>query len=411
MKNKARLVFVIALILFFGFGLAQINDASTDYNGATQSRLRVGHLVFGGPDIDVLVNGEVAVIADRPWTMIPPGTITDYLYLAPATYSVAIVPTGEGIAEAIIGPLDVEVAAGHRYTVAMMGQTTDEKLEPLVTDETAEVQKVRSKPSQFSTIWLHNVAGVETVSFGKEMGFAGEVSYGDFGVNAIANGDERLCNNYYDRFDGEIIYAETYPNPNRKCLTWEPALDFLAAYYGSYPGAEGEGETWDYAQSISSTEQNVLEFLQGFNEVDYISHGITYSFRTFLDAVEKAGLTDMLTTGGPYRIYVPTDEAFSPLRRDGVFDALMADPEALADLLRAHIAPGYYPPGTLGIGEEYGGYGRTLTNLLGQDIHIEVRNDVLYLNGIGQGSEQSNITANGTVVRPISTLLVTPNND
>ncbi len=398
MKNKAYLVFVTMLTLLLGFGLAQINDASTGYDVATQSRLRVGHLVFGGPDVDVLINGEVAVIAERPWAKIPPGVITDYLYLAPATYSVAIVPTGEGIAEAIIGPLDVELVAGHRYTVAMMGQTTDERLEPLVIDETAEMQKVRTDPRQFSTVWLHNVAGVKTVSFGEEIGFAGEVSYGDFGVKAIANGDERLCNNYYDRFDGEIIFAERYPNPNRRCLTWEPGIDLLASYYGSYPGEEGE--TWDYAQRSQTIELNVLDFLQGFNEVDYKSGGITYSFTTFLEAVEKAGLTDMLSTGGPYRIYVPTDEAFAPLRQSGALDALMADPEALENLLRAHIIEGYYPSG------------RTLTNLLGEDIHIEVRNDITYLNGIGQGSENyPNITANGTHVRAIRTLLVTPNND
>lgn len=398
MKNKVRLIFVTTLTLLLGFGLAQVNDASTDYDDAAQSRLRVGHLVFGGPDVDVLINGEVAVITDRPWAKIPPGVITAYLYLAPATYSVAIVPTGEGIAEAIIGPLDVELAVGHRYTVAMMGQVTDEQLEPLVIDETAEVQKVRTDPRQFSSVWLHNVAGVETVSFGEEIGFAGEVSYGDFGVNAIANGDERLCNNYYDRFDGEIIFAESYPKPDRRCLTWGPGIDFLASYYGSYPGAEGE--TWDYAQSSLTNDLNVLEFLQGFNDVDYRSGGITYSFTTFLEAVEKAGLTDMLTTGGPYRIYVPANEAFAPLRQSGALDALMADPEALETLLRAHIIEGYYPSG------------RTLTNLLGEDIHIEVRNDVLYLNGIGQGSENyPNITANGTRVRAIRTLLVTPNGD
>lgn len=410
MKNKVRLIFVATLTLLFGFGLAQVNDASTDYDGATQSRLRVGHLVFGGPDVDVLINGEVAVIADRPWTMIPPGAVTDYLYLAPATYSVAVVPTGEGITEAIIGPLDVELAAGHRYTVAMMGQETDETLEPLVLDETAEVQKVRTDPKQFSTVWLHNVVGVETVSFGKEIGFAGEVNYRDFGVNAIGNGDERLCSNYYDRFDGEIIFSETYPNPDKRCLTWEPGMDFVAGYYGSYPGEEGEA--WAYAQSTQSTELNVLEFLRGFNEVGYTSGGITYSFTTFLEAVQKAGLTEMLTTGRPYRIYAPINEAFAPLRQSGALDALMADPEALENLLRAHIIEGYYPTGTLGVGEEYGGSGRTLTTLLGEDIHIEIGNDVLYLNGIGQGGgPPANITTNGTVVRAIRTLLVTPNND
>lgn len=49
-----------------------------------------------------------------------------------------------------------------------------------------------------------------------------------------------------------------------------------------------------------------------------------------------------------------------------------------------------------------------LTNLLGQEIRTEVRDDVLYLNGIDQGDQPANVTANGTVVRAIRTLLVTP---
>ena len=375
---------------------------------ATQSRLRVGHYVFGGPNIDVLVNGEVAVISDRPWANIPHGRLTGYLYLPPGTYSVAVVPTGEDIEAAIIGPLDVELAAGHRYAVAMMGQTTDEQLKPLVIDETAEVQKVRTSPSQSTSIWFHNVAGVETINYAEEMGFVGDVNYGEFGVNSVTPGDERLCNDWIDSFDGETIFTMPLPDPDTGlCFRWEPAMDMLEGYYGRYPGEEGE--TWAWAGSSFSSELNVLEMLQEFNKTNYLHESMVYKFNTFLDAVEKAGLTNLLTTEGPYRIYAPTDEAFSKLP-EGELDALMADPEALENLLRAHIIEGYYPYGTFGLGDDYAGLGRTFKNLLGQDIRVTFEEEGgVHINGIPEGTHSSFATVNGSTARVLPAVLMPPN--
>ena len=56
---------------------------------------------------------------------------------------------------------------------------------------------------------------------------------------------------------------------------------------------------------------------------------------TLSTALEKAGIT--LAVGGPYdTIFAPTNEAFDELP-DGVLDSLLADPAALADVLKYHI--------------------------------------------------------------------------
>lgn len=55
---------------------------------------------------------------------------------------------------------------------------------------------------------------------------------------------------------------------------------------------------------------------------------------TFTRAVEVAGLTEELSAEGPITIFAPSDEAFAQL---GDLEALLADPEALADRLRRHI--------------------------------------------------------------------------
>ncbi len=63
------------------------------------------------------------------------------------------------------------------------------------------------------------------------------------------------------------------------------------------------------------------------------------SFGTLLAAAEAAGLAETLATGGPFTVLAPTDEAFAALP-EGTLDALLADPEALADILLYHVIEG-----------------------------------------------------------------------
>jgi hypothetical protein len=86
-----------------------------------------------------------------------------HLYLAPGTYSVAVVPTGESIDKALIGPLDITLVAGHRYSLVVMGQLADNSLMPLVIDETAELQEIGAKPADSVRIIVNNLAGAAGV--------------------------------------------------------------------------------------------------------------------------------------------------------------------------------------------------------------------------------------------------------
>jgi Domain of unknown function (DUF4397) len=148
MKQK---IIAIVLVLCFitSVAFAQVDKATgTVTNDATQARLRIAHLIFGGPNVDVLVNGEIAMNSGQAQANIPVAMVTGYMYLEPGAYSIAVVPTGKRIDEALIGPLDIELAEGHRYTLAMMGQLEDSSLEPLVIDETAVLQQSRTDQGQ-----------------------------------------------------------------------------------------------------------------------------------------------------------------------------------------------------------------------------------------------------------------------
>lgn len=67
----------------------------------------------------------------------------------------------------------------------------------------------------------------------------------------------------------------------------------------------------------------------------------TGSFDTFIDAVGKAGLIEMLRSPGPLTVFVPTNEAFTkvdPEKREKV----LARGEKLTRVMQHHIVPGLY---------------------------------------------------------------------
>lgn len=63
------------------------------------------------------------------------------------------------------------------------------------------------------------------------------------------------------------------------------------------------------------------------------------SFTTLLAAADAAGLVDTLQGDGPFTVFAPTDEAFAALP-EGTVEGLLADPEALADILLYHVVSG-----------------------------------------------------------------------
>jgi uncharacterized surface protein with fasciclin (FAS1) repeats len=63
------------------------------------------------------------------------------------------------------------------------------------------------------------------------------------------------------------------------------------------------------------------------------------SFSSLLTAVAAAGLVETLQGEGPFTVFAPTDEAFASLP-EGTLEALLADPEALSQVLLYHVVSG-----------------------------------------------------------------------
>ena len=60
---------------------------------------------------------------------------------------------------------------------------------------------------------------------------------------------------------------------------------------------------------------------------------------TLVAAVKAAGLLEVLSGEGPFTVLAPTNDAFAALPA-GALDGLLADPEALASVLKAHVVSG-----------------------------------------------------------------------
>lgn len=63
------------------------------------------------------------------------------------------------------------------------------------------------------------------------------------------------------------------------------------------------------------------------------------SFETLVTAVQAAGLADVLSSEGPFTVFAPTDAAFARLP-EGTLEALLADKQALTEVLTYHVISG-----------------------------------------------------------------------
>lgn len=268
--------------------------------------------------------------------------------------------------------------AGHRYTLAMMGQVKDESLKPLVIDETVELEKVGATPGSFMA--LNNIAGTTTIDFDTYRAGPHNIPYGGFDI-AFDKGFAIIANN-----DPSAFIEGPHPDDPPP----EPGLDTLNGFMGHYPGTMGDGI--DVGESAAHSDLDALTFLQNSSGYD-----------TFLDALRTAGLTDLLKSGGPYMLFIPTDGAFAALPQEEL-DALMADPKALADLLRNHIVEAYVPRGSQTKTPGGQPFDRTFTNLLGETITI---GDGYTVNGTVEDTAFIYV-ANGTQIHPIRHLLLPP---
>lgn len=98
----------VAALMALPMGVA----AQDDMAGET-AKVRVGHFSPDAPPVDVYANGN-AILNEVPF-----GTLSEYLEVPAGTYTIEVVAAGADPADgAVIGPVDLDFAAGTMTTVA-----------------------------------------------------------------------------------------------------------------------------------------------------------------------------------------------------------------------------------------------------------------------------------------------------
>ena len=127
----------------------------------------------------------------------------------------------------------------------------------------------------------------------------------------------------------------------------------------------------------------------------------TGSFKTLLTAATAAGLVETLQGKGPFTVFAPTDEAFAALPA-GTLDKLLADKEALKNVLLYHVVAG-------DVTADQVVKLTSATSVEGAPIAISVKDGKVYLNGSAQVVTPDVMASNG-VIHVIDKVILPPTN-
>jgi hypothetical protein len=150
-------VALLVMASFAGIGIATSGNADSD-----AGQVRVAHLSPDAPAVDVVVDGD-AVLENVEF-----GAVSDYLALPAGEHAVTI-QTSEN--ETVVFDDNVTVEADTAYTIAAVGEVTEETFRPAIfvddfespSDENATVRLIHASPDAPAVDVT--VAGTDTVLY------------------------------------------------------------------------------------------------------------------------------------------------------------------------------------------------------------------------------------------------------
>jgi transforming growth factor-beta-induced protein len=315
--------------------------------------VRIGHFSPDTPAVDVYVDGAVAVEAlEYP-------NATGIITLPAAEYEIAVAPAGTSIDDAAIGPVTLAFGEDVLTTVAAVGSLEAGTLTATVLADEIEAQPINTA----EVTVLHAIEGAPAVdvlagedALITDLAFPGDLGTNDgfFTLDEVPTGIYDLSVAVADGGD-EILSL--------------PATELIDDTYYLVV-AIGTPEAPD-VQVFTATEQDLGVAPGNIAEVAEAAG----DFSVLLQAVEAAGLTEAVATGGPFTVFAPTDTAFAEaLDALGLTaEELLADTATLTTILQYHIVEGEVPSTTVVELEE-------ATTLLGEPVSISIEGGNVTLN-------------------------------
>ncbi|WP_440955786.1 fasciclin domain-containing protein [Methanosarcina sp. Mfa9] len=118
-------------------------------------------------------------------------------------------------------------------------------------------------------------------------------------------------------------------------------------------------------------------------------------FDTLVTAVQTAGLEEALSGEGPFTVFAPTDEAFDALP-PGTLDDLLADEDALTNVLLYHVAEGEFDVTEI----------ESVETMQGEELPVDPTSDPITVGDANIMGDRI-VTSNGFIY-PIDTVLIPP---
>lgn len=119
-------------------------------------------------------------------------------------------------------------------------------------------------------------------------------------------------------------------------------------------------------------------------------------FSTLVTAIEAAGLVETLQGEGPFTVFAPTNEAFAAIPEEDL-NALLADPEALSEILLYHVVEGEVTAEQVVTLD-------SATTVQGGDVSITVEGDTVMVNDATV--IMPDVMASNGVIHAIDTVLM-----
>jgi uncharacterized surface protein with fasciclin (FAS1) repeats len=318
---------VIFTILFLlGAFLSLPTVAQDDANSSQsdeQAYIRVAHFSPETSALDVYLDNEASNFTNLEYR-----TVTDWIAVPSGQHMINLAPSGSSVDDATSAPIEVDLVSNSWTTFAVTGSTEDNTFDVEAIEENFE----EMLPGTAYTTFVNAIEGDLNVDFMRD-----DVDYvpdlfppGTEDVNwfGILDDTDSFTYRVIDNQNPETTLAEL---PETKFNENE---GHLIAVVGT---ADANDDT-DIEIIWDSTNMAEVAMLRGELE----SPGTVVQalqadehLAPIADAIEQAGLTEMLSGEGPYTLFVPADFAIDDIPQDILNDAAM-----LEDFLESHIVEG-----------------------------------------------------------------------
>jgi uncharacterized surface protein with fasciclin (FAS1) repeats len=348
-KFKPAKLLLIALSIVAVLGLVSSASAATEQT----THIRIAHFVPDAPAVNIFVNGKLSGIQTLKFN-----DISGWVELPAGSYSIAVVPDGQPIEKAIIGPAQFNLGAGQWLTVSAIGSVANNSLKAAVTNE-----NFRPLPTGSARVTVfHAIEDAPAVDVilpdGKKL------------VSSLAFGRGATLEVPAGAYDLKVV-----PAGARNPVVIDLAGTALAAQNYYFVAAVNKLASPNVALSVVSLGQ----LTPLFNVKNVTSKTIAQiavedgRFTTLVTALKEANLVDTLNGAGRFTVFAPTDAAFAKLPA-GTLDAVLKDKNLLSKILLYHVV---------------GGEARasdvislnSISAIQGGPINIEVKKDGVFLNG------------------------------